>query len=128
MVSILESFLSYGLIENIDGSDERYEKIEQATIALAEKFRGEPSLLIRAIVSGLNPEVSTEDKFVTQAKECLKKEWKAYSTVYTDEPINLFRGMILDACDRVSDDDYNASIMWLSASDVLPLLRLGKED
>jgi hypothetical protein len=128
MVSILESFLSYGLIENIDGSDERYEKIEQATIALAENFRGEPSLLIRAIVSGLNPEVSTEDKFVTQAKECLKKEWKAYSTVYTDEPINLFRGMILDACERVSDDDYNASIMWLSASDVLPLLRLGKEE
>ena len=128
MVSILESFLSYGLIENIDGSDERYAKIEQATIVLAESFRAEPSLLVTAIVSGLNPEVSLLDKFITKAKECLQNEWKAYSTAYTDEPVNLFRGMILDACARVSENDYNASIMWLSASDVLPLLSLGKEE
>lgn len=128
MASILESFLSYGLIENIDGNDERYEKIEQATIALAENFREEPSLLITAIVSGLNPEVSTVDKFIIKAKECLQKEWKAYATAYTDEPLNLFRGMILEACSDVAEEGFNASIMWLSASDVLSLLELGKEE
>jgi hypothetical protein len=128
MASILESFLSYGLIENIDGSDERYEKIEQATATLTDYFREEPALLITAIVSGLNPKVPLLDKFIIKAKECLQKEWKAYATVYTDAPINLFRGMILEACDNISEDDFNASIMWLSASDVLPLLELGKEE
>jgi hypothetical protein len=128
MASILECFLSYGLIDNIDGNDERYEKIEKATVALADIFRDEPCLLVGAIVSGLNPKVTTADKFVIKASECLQKEWKAYTTVYTDEPINLFRGMILDACERVSEENYNASVMWLSASDVLPLLELGKEE
>jgi len=128
MVSILDFFLSYGLIDNIDGNDERYEKIEKATIALADNFREDPSMLIAAIVAGLNPEVLTVDKFIIKAKECLQKEWKAYSTVYTDEPINLFRGMILEACANVAKEGLNASIMWLSASDVLPLLSLGKEE
>lgn len=128
MVSILESFLSYGLIENIDGNDERYTKIEQAAIALAQDFRENPELLVSAIVSGLNPEVTLSDQYIIKAKECLQEEWRAYSTAYTDEPINLFRGMILDACSRVSEDDFNASVMWLSASDVLPLLTLGKEE
>lgn len=128
MASILESFLSYGLIENIDGNDERYEKIEQATATLTDYFREEPALLITAIISGLNPNVSLLDKFIIKAKECLQKEWKAYSTVYSDEPINLFRGMILEACAMVADKGLNASVMWLSASDVLPLLELGKEE
>ena len=128
MESILESFLSYGLIENIDGNDERYAKIEQATKTLAEGFREEPSVLVTAIVSGLNPCTELSDENIGQAKECLQKEWKAYSTAYTDEPVNLFRGMILEACAIVADEGLNASIMWLSASDILPLLELGKEE
>lgn len=128
MESILESFLSYGLIENIDGNDERYAKIEQATKTLAGDFRKEPSVLVTAIVSGLNPCSELSDENIGKAKECLQKEWKAYSTAYTDEPVNLFRGMILEACAIVSDEGFNASIMWLSASDVLPLLGLGKEE
>jgi hypothetical protein len=128
MESILESFLSYGLIENIDGNDERYAKIEQATKALAEGFREEPSILVSAIVSGVNPCVELLDENIIKAKECLQMEWKAYSTAYTDEPVNLFRGMILEACAIVADEGFNASIMWLSASDVLPLLELGKEE
>jgi len=127
MKSILDSFLSYGLIDNIDGSDERYEKIELATKKLAERFQEEPSILVRAIISGLNPSVALSDENICKAKECLQDEWKAYSTAYTDEPINLFRGMILEACSMVANEGYNAAIMWLVSSDVLPLLELGKE-
>lgn len=127
MKSILDSFLSYGLIDNIDGSDERYEKIELATKKLAERFHEEPSILVRAIISGLNPSVALSDENICKAKECLQDEWKAYSTAYTDEPINLFRGMILEACSMVANEGYNAAIMWLVSSDVLPLLELGKE-
>ena len=102
MESILESFLSYGLIENIDGNDERYAKIEEATKTLAESYREEPSVLLSAIVSGLNSCVALSDENIVKAKECLQKEWKAYSTAYTDEPLNLFRGMILEACAMVA--------------------------
>ena len=111
MESILESFLSYGLIENIDGNDERYAKIEQATKALAEGFREEPSILVSAIVSGVNPCVELLDENIIKAKECLQMEWKAYSSAYTDEPVNLFRGMILEPCEIVAEQGFNASLI-----------------
>lgn len=128
MGNVLDSFLNLGLIENIDGSDERYAKIEKSAQQLAEYFREKREQLIPAILSGLNPEVSLDEPTVIKAKELLQAEWKAFLTAYTDEPINLYRSIILEACSLVSEEENNAAIMWLTACDVLPLLKCGKEE
>ncbi|MFB2653713.1 GTPase-associated system all-helical protein GASH [Shewanella seohaensis] len=128
MDAILDSFLSLGLIENIDGNDERYAKIEQAAQELAEYYREERDQLIPAILCGLNPNVSLDELPINKAKELLQNEWKAFLTAYTDEPVNLYRSIILEACSQVSEEDNNAAIMWLTACDVFPLLRCGKEE
>ncbi|CAK2572939.1 GTPase-associated system helical domain-containing protein [Vibrio crassostreae] len=128
MDTILNSFLSLGLIENIDGNDERYAKIEQAAQKLAEYYREECEQLIPAIICGLNPNVSLDELPIIKAKEFLQSEWKAFLTAYTDEPVNLYRSIILEACSLVSEEENNAVIMWLTASDAFPLLRCGKEE
>ncbi|HIF9199649.1 TPA: GTPase-associated system all-helical protein GASH [Photobacterium damselae] len=128
MDAILDSFLSLGLIESIDGNDERYAKIEQAAQKLAEYYREERDQLIPAILCGLNPNVSPDELPINKAKELLQNEWKAFLTAYTDEPVNLYRSIILEACSQVSEEDNNAAIMWLTACDVFPLLRCGKEE
>ncbi|MDW1986917.1 GTPase-associated system all-helical protein GASH [Vibrio sp. 811] len=128
MDTILDSFLGLGLIESIDGNDERYAKIEQAAQKLAEYYREERDQLIPAILCGLNPNVSLDELPINKAKELLQNEWKAFLTAYTDEPVNLYRSIILEACSLVSEEDNNAAIMWLTACDVFPLLRCGKEE
>lgn len=128
MDAILDSFLSLGLIDSIDGNDERYAKIEQAAQKLAEYYREERDQLIPAILCGLNPNVSLDELPINKAKELLQNEWKAFLTAYTDEPVNLYRSIILEACSQVSEEDNNAAIMWLTACDVFPLLRCGKEE
>ncbi|WP_394126212.1 GTPase-associated system all-helical protein GASH [Vibrio hepatarius] len=128
MDTILNSFLSLGMIDNIDGNDERYAKIEQAATNLSEYYREEREQLIPAILSGINPNVSLDEPTIKKAKELLQDEWKAFLTAYTDEPINLYRSIILEACSLVSEEDNNAAIMWLTACDVFPLLRCGKEE
>ncbi|MFM2622554.1 GTPase-associated system all-helical protein GASH [Vibrio owensii] len=128
MDTILDSFLSLGLIENIDGNDERYTKIEQAAQKLAEYYREKHEQLIPAIICGLNPDVSLDELPINKAKELLQNEWKAFLTAYTDEPVNLYRSIILEACSLVSEEENNAAIMWLTACDALPLLRVGKEE
>lgn len=128
MDTILDSFLSLGFIENIDGNDERYTKIEQAAQKLAEYYCEEREQLIPAIICGLNPNVSLYELPINKAKEFLQSEWKAFLTAYTDEPINLYRAIILEACSLVSEEDNNAAIMWLTACDVFPLLECGKEE
>ncbi|WP_039045049.1 GTPase-associated system all-helical protein GASH [Plesiomonas shigelloides] len=128
MDTILDSFLSLGLIESIDGNDERYAKIEQAAQKLAEYYREERNQLIPAILCGLNPNVSLNELPIKKAKELLQNEWKAFLTAYTDEPVNLYRTIILEACSLVSEEDNNAAIMWLTACDAFPLLMCGKEE
>lgn len=128
MSNILEAFLSFGLIDEIEGDDTRYEKIEIATQQLAEKLRDEPGLLIDAILSGVYPNVSVSMPIVQLAKECIQQEWKSVSSAYTDEPISLYRAMLLQACGSVLEEGNNASIMWLTVCDVLPELKLGKEE
>lgn len=128
MDTILDSFLGLGLIESIDGNDERYAKIELAAQKLAEYYREERDQLIPAILCGLNPNVSLDELPINKAKELLQNEWKAFLTAYTDEPVNLYRSIILEACSLVSEEDNNAAIMWLTACDVFPLLECGKEE
>lgn len=128
MDAILDSFLSLGLIDKIDGNDERYMKIEQAAQKLAEYYREEREQLIPAILSGLNPNASLDESAIKKAKEQLQNEWKAFLTAYTDEPINLYRSVILEACSLVSEEENNAAIMWLTVCDVFPLFRCGKEE
>ncbi len=128
MDSILDSFLGLGIIDKIDGNDERYIKIRKAAEQLSEYLREERLQLIPAILTGLDPNVSTEEPIIAKAKEYLSKEWKAYLTAYTDEPINLYRSIILESCLLVSKEDNNAAIMWLTAFDVFPVLKCGKEE
>ncbi|ALO41815.1 GTPase-associated system all-helical protein GASH [Pseudoalteromonas phenolica] len=128
MDAILDSFLSLGLIDSIDGNDERYAKIEQAAQKLAEYYREEPEQLIPAILCGLNPNVSLDELPINKAKELLQNEWKAFLTAYTDEPVNLYRSIILEACFLVSEENNNAAIIWLTACDAFPLLKCGKEE
>ncbi|CAH7073957.1 conserved hypothetical protein [Vibrio chagasii] len=128
MDTILNSFLSLGMIDNIDGNDERYAKIEQAAANLSEYYREEREQLIPAILSGINPNVSLDEPTIKKAKELLHNEWKAFLTAYTDEPVNLYRSIILEACSLVSEEDNNAAIMWLTACDAFPLLECGKEE
>lgn len=128
MDTILNSFLSLGLIDNIDGNDERFSKIEQAATKLAECYREDNALLIPAVLAGLDPLVALGEPAISKAKELLQNEWKAFLTAYTEEPINLYRGIILEACSLVAEEANNAAIMWLTACDIFPLLRCGKEE
>ncbi|EJL6790231.1 GTPase-associated system all-helical protein GASH [Vibrio parahaemolyticus] len=125
MSNILEAFLVQELIE---GHDERYEKVESAATLLSDKFKDSPTLLINAIQVGISPSSSLSSNAITLAKECLVEHWKSFSSAYTNEPINLYRGIILRACELVSEESHNAAIMWLTACDTLPLLSLGKEE
>ncbi|MCB5461760.1 hypothetical protein BCT70_011280 [Vibrio lentus] len=125
MSNILETFLGHDLIE---GDDSRYQKVDEAAESLAEKFRNSPPLLITGVLTGLNPNASSEMTIIALAKDCVLEHWKSFATAYTEEPINLYRGVILRACELVSAESNYANIMWLTACDSLQLFSLGKEE
>ena len=128
MTDLLTEFLNAGLIEKLNGDDERFSKIEQAAKTVAQELREQPSQLIRAILAGLDPDIADDDPIIVQAEQALVAEWKAVRSVFPDMPVNLLRAILLDACNQVAEEKNNAAILWLTAADTLPLLRLGREE
>lgn len=128
MTNLLTELLNAGLIENLNGDDERFSKIEQAAKTIAQELREQPPQLIRAILAGLDPDIADDDPIIVRAEQALVVEWKAVRSVFPDMPVNLLRAILLDACNQVAEEKNNAAILWLTAADTLPLLRLGREE
>lgn len=128
MTDLLTQLLNVGLIEKIDGNDDRFTKMESAAVAVAQELRDQPSLLIRAILAGLDPDIPDDDPALVQAENALINEWKSMRSVHTDRPVNLLRAILLAACNLAADAGDNAEILWLTAADTLPMVRLGKEE
>jgi len=128
MTNLLTELLNAGLIENLNGDDERFSKIEQAVKTVAQELREQPPQLIRAILAGLDPDIADDDPIIVRAEQALVAEWKAVRSVFPDMPVKLLRAILLDACNQVAKEEDNAAILWLTAADTLPLLRLGREE
>ena len=128
MTNLLTELLNAGLIEKLDGDDEKFAKIEQAAQTVAQELRDQPPQLIRAILAGLDPEIAEDDPILVRADQALVAEWRAVRSVFPDMPVNLLRAILLDACNQVAEEENNAAILWLMAADTLPLLRLGREE
>ncbi|GAB5606488.1 GTPase-associated system all-helical protein GASH [Sideroxyarcus sp. TK5] len=128
MTNLLTELLNAGLIEKLDGDDGRFSKIEQAAKVIAQELREQPPQLIRAILAGLDPDIADDDPIIVRAEQALTEEWKSVHGIFPDGLVNMLRAILLDACNQVAAEDNNAAILWLSAADTLPLLRLGREE
>lgn len=127
MSTLLSQLLTAGLIDNLDGRDDRFEKLERAALALATKFQAQPSLLIGGLLAGLDPDIEVADPLITLASESLAAEWKTAKTVYPSPPVHLYRAILLEACHQ-SAEGKNAGILWLTAANTLPMMHLGREE
>lgn len=128
MTNLLTELLNAGLIGKLDGDDGRFSKIEQAAKAIAQELREQPPQLVRAILAGLDPDIADDDPVIIRAEQALVAEWKSVRTVFPDGLVNMLRAILLDACNQVAEEKNNAAILWLTAADTLPLLRLGREE
>ena len=127
MTRLLTELLAAGLVEKLEGDDGRFEKIERAANAVAGELRANPKLLIPAILAGLDPDVPPPDPAIQQAQRALVAEWKSMSSVHTSTPVAMLRAILLDGCEQAAEGK-NASILWLTAADTLPMMRLGREE
>ncbi len=127
MSDLLKSLNKADLIEKLDGNDERFAKIESAAKNVAEKLKESPPLMIRAVLAGLDPDIPSDDPAIMIAADALAEVWTSVRSAYTDPPIFLYRAILLDACNQVADS-LNAIVLSYTATDTLPLVRLGREE
>lgn len=127
MANVLQELLAAGLIDKLEGNDERFKKITQAADSLAKTFKSNPALLIPAILTVLAGDVATDDPLIGMAESALLAEWESMQSVHTDKPVHIYRALLLAACATVAQER-NAAILWLTAADMLRFSNLGREE
>lgn len=129
MSDVLTELLDAGLLGRLDGDDARFAKLERAAGAIGDHLHEHPRELVQAVLAGLDPDIAPGDPSIQLAKRVLQVEWKSVTSVYPSEPLGLLRALLLAACAALADKHArDASILWLTAADTLPLRRLGKEE
>lgn len=126
MSKVLDGVNRLSLIESIDGDDTRFEKIVEATELLVTKLQNDELLLIPSVLASLNKNIHSDDIAIKKAEECLLEIWKSANTVYVDPPVLVYRSMLLEACNKISEDRV-AYILWNTIASVLPFIDFGRE-
>jgi hypothetical protein len=127
MSELLKKLNKATLIEKLDGNDDRFTKIQTAADNVAKLLKKDPPQLIRAILAGLDPEITDDDPAINIAADALAEVWTSVRSIYTDPPILIYRFILLDACDQLAEK-VNSVILWNTAADTLPLMQLGQEE
>ncbi len=129
MPRLLVHLLEAGLIEKLDGNDDRFAKMMAASDALSTRLAETPSALIGATLAGLDPNAPASDPMMAAAKAALVQQWPTMATVYPDPPVNTLRALLLDACHDIGTKRPRlGAIVWLSAVDRLRLMGLGPRE
>lgn len=130
MEKLLSKLLVAGLIDNINGDDDRLNKMERAASHIAKSLSENPVQLISAVLAALDPDVPLDDPLIILAEMKLEEQWPTMRSVYPNKPVALLRALLLEACNSVSQVDSinNAAIILLTSVDTFPLLKIGPEE
>lgn len=129
MSKLLSDLLTAGLIENLNGDDDRFAKMGRAVEEIAKDLRENPPRLIRSILAALDPDVPEDDPAIVMAERALVDQWPTMSSAHPSTPVGLLRALLLDACNAATEaEGANAAIVLFTAVDTLPLLKLGREE
>lgn len=124
--SVLQDFLSLRLL-NIGADDSRLEKLDGASQELAQQYARNPKGAVAALLAAWDPAAGAHSSLL-DIGELLQKHWPTFRGAFQDEPVTLYRAIILEAVMQAMELQGTLAVaVDLIGSNVLPLLNVGQE-
>ncbi|MCA7933969.1 hypothetical protein LGM45_33515 [Burkholderia cepacia] len=125
--SVLQDFLSLRLL-NIGADDSRLEKLDEACHELALKYATEPKVAMAPLLAAWDPSAGPDPALVAIG-ELLQKYWPTFRGAFPDEPLTLYRAIVLEAVMRAMEQQGTMAVaVSLVGANVLPHLHVGQEE
>ena len=124
---ILMKFLKLGLID-LQGSDEKLDKLEKTSISLAKLLEANPSKSLAYALIALDPKAPEDDPVVQETISILEKNWTTYSNTFSGTPVQVIRALLLQALVISAEENQQLAIAFVSITrNVLPHMEIGNE-
>lgn len=125
--NVLQDFLNLRLL-NLGGEDDRLLKLGNACEELAQIYIEEPKVAITPLLTAWHPAVGAEPALISIG-EVLQKHWPTFRTAFQDEPLTLYRAIVLEAVVRAMEQQGTLAVaVNLLGANVLPHLNVGQEE
>lgn len=125
--NVLQEFLNLRLL-NIGGDDSRLEKLGDACHELAQQYAAEPKVAMASLLAAWDPAAGPHPTLVAIG-ELLQKHWPTFRGAFQDEPLTLYRAIVLEAVMRAMGQQGTLAVaVSLVGANVLPHLNVGQEE
>jgi hypothetical protein len=118
---IFDDFLTAGLIP-IGGDDQVYNKLIKASTNLEGILKKDKAKVINYTLVALDSNITEREPVLAEVEEVVTQEWKLIRSQFTNMPIAIYRGIILQALENLgTNDSLFAAIIWHSGCDIFTL-------
>lgn len=125
--SVLQEFLNLRLL-NIGADDSRLEKLEEACDELAQQYAAKPKVAMAPLLAAWDPTAGPDSALIAIG-EILQKHWPTFRGAFEEEPLTLYRAIVLEAVVRAMKRQGTLAVaVGLVGANVLPLLNVGQEE
>jgi len=119
---IFDEFLKAGLIP-IGGDDEVYKKLTAASKKLVEILKADKAKVINYTLVAIDSNITENEPVLVEVENIVTEEWKLIRSQFTEMPISIYRGIILQALEDLgSKDVVVAAAIWHSSCNLFSLL------
>ncbi|MGX9784441.1 GTPase-associated system all-helical protein GASH [Janthinobacterium lividum] len=124
---VLQDFLSLRLL-NIGAEDSRLEKLLSACHELAQQYGADPKAAVASLLAAWDPAAGPHQSLL-DIGELLQKHWPTFRGAFQDEPLTLYRAIILEAVMQAMEQQGTLAVaVSLIGANVLPHLNVGQEE
>lgn len=125
-INLLQDFLSSRLL-NIGADDSRLEKLDATCTELAQTYANNPKAAMVPLLAAWDP-AAGDDRALLAIDEVLQKHWPTFRGAFSDEPLTLYRAVVLEAVMRAMKLQGTLAVaVSLVAANILPRLQVGQE-
>lgn len=125
--SVLQDFLNLRLL-NIGADDDRLKKLSEACDELSQIYGTEPKVAMAPLLAAWDPTAGSDPSLVSVG-ELLQKHWPTFRGAFQDEPLTLYRAIVLEAVMQAMERQGTLAVaVCLVGANVLPHLNVGKEE
>ncbi len=111
----LLQFLDVGIID-LDGDDNKLEKLREAAKDLAVTLSDAPWKTSSFTMVAVDPEITSADPTIIESMSALKKQWQTISNTHRSPPIAILRAILLDAIMQAARADDAIAVAFVNTA------------
>ncbi|MGB8192876.1 MAG: GTPase-associated system all-helical protein GASH [Chitinophagaceae bacterium] len=123
--SIFDAYQKKGLLPNLGGNDDIYNKLKQSSEDIADMLVDNPNKIIPFSLVAIDNQITEEEPVLQEIETKISANWQMVRSQFTEMPVVLYRAVVLQAIEiLIHKNAKYAAVIWFTNSDVYRYLNI----